>query len=610
MSTFIITPSNSILAPSGPGKLLSWGDTLNILSGGYVIASAFDYGINSTNSSLMPINITVDGTVWGERGGIRLYDGVFTKASITVGATGVVGSTGTAILGDAALAGMELSIFNAGRIASSGVQDTDETIQVLNAGLNLVNSGTIVSLAGDAVQTGGGSTFAHVRNTGEIDGNIWLFGNTATEVLVRNSGLITGNVTAGHAYGALYNSGTILGSVTVTTLQDAGFGLLLAGGHVAGSVSLNTTGASSLDLTGATVDGQVSILTASDVTYLGFAGAHIGQALELGDAAKTVDLSGVTVGGTFYSGAGADVLILHGGLIRGAFATGSGDDVLDMVGGQINGLILTGYGDDSVTSGDFAENLLDSFGDDSYELGGGNDTYRIGGSEGDGNDTADGGAGIDTLNLTEVSIGYDFYDASTGGVYVNLDEGLVRGAPGNAANLFGFDLISNFENVTGGDFADQITGSVAANRLWGGLGDDLLTGLAGNDSLRGGQGSDTLEGDKGRDLLTGGLGADIFLFAAATDSGVTRATRDVILDFTPGEDKISLSAIDALTATSGLQHFTFAGQTAVSGAGTIRYVYDHGDTLVLANTGGTNAAEFALLLAGTLVLTADDFVLA
>lgn len=610
MTTYIVTPTNSIVAPSGPGKLLSWGDTLNILSGGYVIASVFDYGINSTNSSLMPINITVDGTVWGERGGIRLYDGVFATASITVGASGVVGSTGAAILGDAALAGMELSIFNAGRISSSGVQTTDETIQVLNASLNLVNTGTIVSLAGDAVQTAGGSTLAHVQNLGEIDGNVWLFGNTATDVLVRNSGLITGTVTAGHAYGALYNSGTILGSVTVTTVQGAGFGLWLAGGHVAGSVSLNAAGASALDLTGATVDGQVSIITASDVTYLGFAGAHIGQALELGDAAKTVDLSGVTVGGTFYSGAGSDVLTLHSGLVVGSFATGNGDDVLDMVGGQINGLILTGYGDDSVTSGDFAENLLDSFGDDSYELGGGNDTYRLGGSEGDGNDTADGGAGIDTLNLTEVSVGYDFYDATTGGVYVNLDESVLRGAPGNAANLFGFDVITNFENVTGGDFADQITGSVAANRLLGGSGDDVLTGLAGNDSLRGGQGDDTLQGDKGRDLLTGGLGADLFVFAAATDSGVTRTTRDVILDFTPGSDQISLAAIDAQTAASDLQHFTFAGQTAVSGPGTIRYVYDHGDTLVLANTGGNNAAEFSILLAGTLVLTADDFILA
>jgi Ca2+-binding RTX toxin-like protein len=318
----------------------------------------------------------------------------------------------------------------------------------------------------------------------------------------------------------------------------------------------------------------------------------------------------VTVGGTFYSGAGSDTLTLHGGLIVGSFATGNGDDVLDMVGGQINGLILTGFGDDSVTSGDFAENVLDSFGDDSYELGGGNDTYRVGGTEGDGNDTADGGAGIDTLNLSEVSFGYDFYDATTGGVYVNLDEGVLRGAPGNAVNLFGFDVIANFENVTGGDFADQITGSTGANRLWGGLGNDLLTGLAGNDSLRGGQGDDTLQGDKGRDLMTGGLGADVFLFAAATDSGATRATRDVILDFKQGEDHISMAAVDALGATPGVQHFSFAGQTATSGVGTIRYIYDHGDTLVMANTGGTNAAEFTLLLAGTLVLTANDFIFA
>ncbi len=92
--------------------------------------------------------------------------------------------------------------------------------------------------------------------------------------------------------------------------------------------------------------------------------------------------------------------------------------------------------------------------------------------------------------------------------------------------------------------------------------------------------------------------------------GATRATSDAIEDFTQGADQISLATMDALSARLGVQHFQFAGQTATAGVGTIRQIHDHGDTLVMANISGTNAAECSVLLAGTLALTANDFVFA
>src|SRR6185436_13587412 len=87
-------------------------------------------------------------------------------------------------------------------------------------------------------------------------------------------------------------------------------------------------------------------------------------------------------------------------------------------------------------------------------------------------------------------------------------------------------------------------------------GDDTLMSFAGNDTLDGGGGLDLFLGGAGRDVLTGGAGNDIFVFGTK-DSGVTRATRDVINDFEPGKDSINLSVIDADTIAANDQAFTY-----------------------------------------------------
>ncbi|MGO4524854.1 calcium-binding protein, partial [Microvirga sp. 2MCAF35] len=62
------------------------------------------------------------------------------------------------------------------------------------------------------------------------------------------------------------------------------------------------------------------------------------------------------------------------------------------------------------------------------------------------------------------------------------------------------DVISNFENVTGGAGNDT---------LYGSAGDNVLRGQGGHDTIAGGDGSDTLYGDDGNDWLEGGIGNDI-----------------------------------------------------------------------------------------------------
>lgn len=90
-----------------------------------------------------------------------------------------------------------------------------------------------------------------------------------------------------------------------------------------------------------------------------------------------------------------------------------------------------------------------------------------------------------------------------------------------------------------------------------------------------------LVGKAGANLLDGGAGNDTFVFQAIADSRVEADYRDTILDCTRGQDRISLSAIDANTALAGDQAFSFIGTAGFSGvAGQLR-VTAYGNTCLI-----------------------------
>ncbi len=126
-----------------------------------------------------------------------------------------------------------------------------------------------------------------------------------------------------------------------------------------------------------------------------------------------------------------------------------------------------------------------------------------------GDDTIDGGAGIDRVD----------YFRANGSVTVQLNADDI--AAGWSSGADGVDVLYRFERIRGsllGD--DQLFGNDFDNRLEGSGGNDSLFGAGGNDDLRGDDGNDTLRGGAGNDSLDGGSGTDMLDFSDAT-GGIT-----------------------------------------------------------------------------------------
>jgi len=129
--------------------------------------------------------------------------------------------------------------------------------------------------------------------------------------------------------------------------------------------------------------------------------------------------------------------------------------------------------------------------------------------------------------------------------------------------------------------------------VYGGPARDVLHGYAGNDIIIGGDGADTLYGEAGNDT---------FVFTSPTDGhsdslslGGSPVLYDVIMDFTQGEDMISLMAIDADTSVAGDQAFAFGGQTTAVLPHTVTWSRIDADTIMLrADVDGDNVADFQL----------------
>ncbi|MGQ0673433.1 MAG: calcium-binding protein, partial [Hyphomicrobium sp.] len=136
--------------------------------------------------------------------------------------------------------------------------------------------------------------------------------------------------------------------------------------------------------------------------------------LDLGDGSNTY-FGGAqsTLDGGIFTGTGFDQII-NRGTITGEVSLGANNDFYDGAGGTAF-FINLGDGNDVAIGGDGSELLSGGLGTDEIDCGGGNDILFFGGGESsDGNDTYEGGAGIDTLDASE---------SGTVAVTIDLDAG-------------------------------------------------------------------------------------------------------------------------------------------------------------------------------------------
>ncbi|HWK69201.1 MAG TPA: calcium-binding protein [Rhizobiaceae bacterium] len=213
--------------------------------------------------------------------------------------------------------------------------------------------------------------------------------------------------------------------------------------------------------------------------------------------------------------AGADTLTLdeaNGALPAANLFAGTGDDVLtggsgtDMLFGQGdndtllgrggNDLLFGGAGNDTLVGGDGDDQMFGEAGDD-----------RIIWNPGDDTDLAEGGAGIDTVEINGGN-GAETFAITANGARGRFDR--ISPAP------FSLDIGTSENlvlNANGGDDVMSATGNLAALiklTLDGGAGNDTILGSNGADTLIGGDGNDFVDGQQGNDLALLGSGDDTF----------------------------------------------------------------------------------------------------
>jgi Ca2+-binding RTX toxin-like protein len=286
----------------------------------------------------------------------------------------------------------------------------------------------------------------------------------------------------------------------------------------------------------------------------------------------------------------------HGLTYSEAVAIGIKDVAESVVRQAING----SNKDDSILTGDADYTVNALRGNDKVTTGSGSDIV-VGGS---GDDTVSSGAGDDSIRFSGASDGYDWVDGGSGydvisamarGTIIGLHS--VTGVEKISANSFSNVVIKGSSTADTLDFSNVVLDGIS--KISGGTGTDTVTGSAAGD---------VIFGDAGADRLTGGSGSDVFGYANISESSV--ASHDTIVDFTVGQDRIDLGAIDPLKQR-GDQAFTFIGSDAFSGsAGQLRVdASDSNVTHVYGDVNGDKIADFQIDILGHVQLTSSDFIL-
>ena len=144
--------------------------------------------------------------------------------------------------------------------------------------------------------------------------------------------------------------------------------------------------------------------------------------------------------------------------------------------------------------------------------------------------------------------------------------------------------------------------------------DNNIIGNGGNDTLFGDNGADIIAGGTGNDALGGGNGADLFVFNAPLNAA---NNVDVVVDFTPGSDKLVLEHLIFTSLGNLVLPAALAADRFVSGAnptpadGDDNLLYDPASGVLSYDAdgnGGGAQIPFAILTNHAVISAADFLV--
>ena len=341
----------------------------------------------------------------------------------------------------------------------------------------------------------------------------------------------------------------------------------------------------------------------------------------------TLDSKILGTNSSLKSNDGSYTVKLTGNMAKKTFTGSANADTLNIAAN--NAAVLGGAGNDSFTVSGSKVTLTGGKGNDSFKLSGKNPVLIY--AAGDGNDSVNFVAGMhislsgstqiktlgksdsdlllgfgknssvkvtgakstDTIKVSDASRSVTLiagkFDLANSLTFnsknssVTVDKNFTSSlAPSDDVYLGGSKLSSvatiNASNVTssitvnGNDKANFIFGGKNNDEIFGGNGNDSIVGNAGNDKLYGQNGNDTLQGGAGNDSLWGGAGNDFFIFEAG---------KDVIADFTAGQDKIKI-------AKGKISKSTLSGSDVVFtiGKGSLTVKNAKGKTITLLDSTG------------------------
>jgi Ca2+-binding RTX toxin-like protein len=345
-----------------------------------------------------------------------------------------------------------------------------------------------------------------------------LYGGVGNDVI--NGGVLSTNL----MYGDDGND-TLVGGGAADTMHGGSGADSFDGGAGADTVSYaRSTFGVGINLS--TV-AQTATFTASTALVNGYS---------LGTTA-TGALAANSAGGVVLTGAG-QTLSTKGHGFGDTFVAGSVENAI----GSVKADWIYGSATANVISGLAGADTINAFDGNDSVYGGDSADKIVASSITDGNDYYDGGAGVDTLDLSLL----------TTAVTVDLSQGTLVGA--------GNDTLVSIERVIGGSAADILTGIGSGSTL-GGIPNSYLDGGAGNDTLY------SATSGSGGVMMIGGLGADTYDGDGdvATDwFGVqtTGGSVDTILGF----DELQNDRIMVRLSDIGMGGSLAAATNAVSGA--------------------------------------------